>query len=158
MHYRRALKGIRRLTTDDFKPRGSTALLDAIGHSVTRIAKHQTELTEDQLPEQTVVIIITDGMENNSHIFTYEQIKKMISKQTKEYGWNFLYLGADIDAKKTASMVAINASRVANYRSDKTGTKLNYEVIEETLHKIRKEKKIFESWKDKIKHDYNHKK
>lgn len=120
--------------------RGCTALLDAIGGAVRHIANVHKYAREEDRPEKTLFIITTDGMENASHIFDYKKVKSMIEKQKEKYGWEFLFLGANIDAVEVAGRFGIASNRAINYECDSAGTKLNYKVLSATVSAVRKAK------------------
>lgn len=117
--------------------RGCTALLDAIGGAIHHIANvHKYSRYEDR-PEKTLFIITTDGMENASRRYDLKQVKKMVEKEQKKYGWEFLFLGANIDAVKTAGDFGINADRAVNYKCDSEGTRLNYSMVSNIVSGVR---------------------
>lgn len=117
---------------------GTTALLDAIGGAVHHISNVHKYIREEDKPEKTLFIIITDGMENSSHTYSSEAVKAMIEEKKNKDGWEFLFLGANIDAIKTASNFGISADRAIDYECDSEGTQLNYEVISETVSAVRR--------------------
>lgn len=117
--------------------RGCTALLDALGGAIHHISNVHKYAREEDRPEKTLFIITTDGMENASHIYTYDKVKKMVEKEKKKYGWEFLFLGANIDAIEVAGRFGIGANRAINYESDHKGTQLNYEVLSATVSAFR---------------------
>ena len=118
--------------------RGCTALLDAIGGAIHHIANVHKYSREEDRPEKTLFIITTDGMENASHSYTCHKVKKMVEKEKEKYGWEFLFLGANIDAIKTADRFGIGADRAMNYQCDKEGTQLNFQVLSTTISAFRK--------------------
>lgn len=118
--------------------RGCTALLDAIGGAIHHIANVHKYAREEDRPEKTLFIITTDGMENTSRIYTYDKVKKMVEKEKENYGWEFLFLGANIDAIEVAGRFGIGANRAINYECDSAGTLLNYEVLSETVSAVRR--------------------
>lgn len=120
--------------------RGCTALLDAIGGAIHHIANVHKYAREEDRPEKTLFIITTDGMENASHIFTYEKVKKMVEEQKEKCGWEFLFLGANIDAIEVAGRFGIGATRAVNFECDSEGTSLNYRVLSETVSAVRRSK------------------
>jgi uncharacterized protein YegL len=120
--------------------RGCTALLDAMGGAIHHIANIHKYAREEDRPEKTLFIITTDGMENASHIYTYERVKKMVEKEKNKYGWEFLFLGANIDAISVAERFGIGADRAMNYECDSAGTRLNYEVLSRTVSAVRRSK------------------
>ncbi len=117
--------------------RGCTALLDAIGGAIHHIGNVHKYAREEDRPEKTLFIITTDGMENSSTQYSYEKVKNMVERQKKKYGWEFLFLGANIDAIDVAGRFGIDANRAINYESDRAGTKLNYEVLSRTVSSFR---------------------
>ena len=117
--------------------RGCTALLDALGGAIHHIGNVHKYAREEDRPEKTLFIITTDGMENSSHQYSYEKVKKMVERQKKKYGWEFLFLGANIDAIEVADRFGIAANRAINYECDSKGTQLNYEVLSRTVSEFR---------------------
>ena len=120
--------------------RGCTALLDAVGGAVHHIANVHKYAREEDRPEKTLFIVTTDGMENASRIYTYAKVRQMVEKERNEYGWEFLFLGANIDAINVADRFGIQAERAINYESDSIGTQLNYNVLSDALSAVRKSK------------------
>ena len=118
--------------------RGCTALLDALGGAIHHIANVHKYAREEDRPEKTLFIITTDGIENASRSYTYDKVKKMVEKETKEYGWEFLFLGANIDAISVAGKCGIRPDRAINYECDSEGTRLNYEVLSRTVSAVRR--------------------
>lgn len=125
------------MNENQYNVRGCTALLDALGGAIHHISNVHKYAREEDRPEKTLFIITTDGMENASHIYTYDKVKKMVEKEKKKYGWEFLFLGANIDAIEVAGRFGIGANRAINYESDHTGTQLNYEVLSKTVSAFR---------------------
>lgn len=158
LHNRKTISEIKPITQEEYFVRGSTALLDAIGRSIVKMVNVYRKLHEDEKPEKTVFIITTDGMENASREFTRSQIKEMIEYQKEKFNWEFIFLGANIDAISTARDYGIREDRVANYHSDKKGTQLNYKVISETISELRVNKNIKSDWKDEIDKDFDNRK
>lgn len=117
--------------------RGCTALLDALGGAIHHIGNVHKYARDEDRPEKTLFIITTDGMENSSRQYSYDKVKRMVEKQKKKYGWEFLFLGANIDAIEVAGKFGIAANRAINYESDHVGTKLNYEVLSRTVSEFR---------------------
>ncbi len=118
--------------------RGCTALLDAIGGAIHHIANVHKYAREEDRPEKTLFIITTDGMENSSHIYDYKKVKKMVEKEKDKYGWEFLFLGANIDSIEVAGRFGISADRAIDYMCDEEGTALNYQVLSETVSAVRR--------------------
>lgn len=125
------------MNDNQYYVRGCTALLDAIGGAIHHIGNIHKYAREEDIPEKTLFIITTDGMENSSHQYTYEKVKKMVEKKKKKNGWEFLFLGANIDAIEVAGRFGIAANRAINYESDHEGTQLNYEVLSCTVSAYR---------------------
>ncbi len=131
---------IKPMTDKEYYVRGCTALLDALGGAIHHIGNVHKYARDEDRPEKTLFIITTDGMENASHIYTYEKVKKMVERQRQKYGWEFLFLGANIDAIQVAGRFGISADRAINYESDHRGTALNYEVLSQTVSAVRRSK------------------
>ena len=154
LHDRVPLDRISPMTDKEYFVRGSTALLDAMGGAIHHIGNvHKYARAEDR-PDRTLFIITTDGMENSSRRYTAEKVKAMIERQKEKYGWEFLFLGANIDAISTAGRFGIEKDMAVNYHSDETGTALNYEVLNEAISQVRSAKPLSRSWKSRIEEDY----
>ena len=113
--------------------RGCTALLDAVGGAIHHIKNVHRYAREEDIPEKTLFIITTDGMENASRIYSYDKVRRMIEHEKEKYHWEFLFLGANMDAIKVAGRFGIRASRAVNYENDGVGTQLNYEVMSKAV-------------------------
>ena len=120
--------------------RGCTALLDAIGGSIHHIANVHKYAREEDRPEKTLFIITTDGMENASRTYGYDRVKEMVEKEQDKYGWEFLFLGANMDAIEVAGRFGIRADRAVNYECDSVGTSLNYRVLGDAVSAVRRSK------------------
>lgn len=131
---------------------GCTALYDAIGHAIRHMDKVYKYIRKEDVPEKTVFVITTDGMENSSYCFGLTELRKLVKEHEKK-GWEFLFLGANIDAPEVAYSMGMRRDRAVRYESDSVGTALNYEVISETLSDMRLGKNIDESWKKRIEED-----
>ena len=153
LHDRLPSGQVEKLTERDYSVGGCTALLDAIGTTVRRIADIHRYARPEDVPEHTVFVITTDGMENASRSFTKEQVKALIQQQ-QERGWEFLFLGANIDAIATAGQFGIGEDRAVQYHSDSAGTQLNYEVVGEAIADLRRSQPLRASWKQRIEEDY----
>ena len=154
LHDRTPVSRVRPMTARDYTVRGSTALLDAIGGAIHHIGNVHKYARDEDRPEHTLFVITTDGMENASHWYDSETVKRMIRRQQKQYGWEFLFLGANIDAVETARHFGIGKDRAVNYRSDKRGTRLNYEVVSDAICTVRACAPRSADWKEKIEEDY----
>ena len=126
---REDLSRIRPMTDKDYVPGGCTALIDALGGAVKHIGNIHKYIREEDVPEHTIFVIITDGMENASHKYTSDKVKKMVKKAEKEKGWEFLYLAANIDAVKTGSAIGIKEERAVNYKASAKGTEHLYDAV-----------------------------
>ena len=153
LHDRIPLAGVANLTDRDYFVRGSTALLDAIGSTIHKIAQAHRHTAEAMRPDKTVFVIITDGMENSSREYNAAIVRTLI-EQEKAYGWEFLFLGANIDAIGAASHIGIRPDRAVNYHADAKGTRLNYEVLSDTICDMRAARPIDDNWKARIDADF----
>ena len=131
------LQDMDRMTEKEYYVRGCTALLDAIGGAIHHIGNVHKYAREEDRPEKTLFIITTDGMENSSRHYSYEKVKQMVQRQKEKYGWEFLFLGANMDAIEVAGRFGIQADRAVNYECDRQGTQLNYEVLSKTVSRVR---------------------
>ena len=154
LHDRINIKGIRPITEREYYVGGSTALLDAIGKTIQKISNVQRHTSEDQRADKVVLVITTDGMENASREYTAGAIKKMVKQQKDKYGWEVIFLGANIDAISAAERVGISADRAANYHADGEGTRLNYEAVSHVVSEIRANRPVADSWKAEIDEDF----
>ena len=154
IHDRLPIHEVPKLTENEYYVRSCTALLDAVGGAISHIANIHKYARQEDIPERTLFIITTDGMENASHRYTYKMVRQMIQEQ-KEKGWEFIFLGANIDAAQEAERFGIDESMAANYHCDEDGMALNYEVLHEALCKVRKNNlPLTADWKKKIDDDY----
>ena len=143
---------------EDFTVGGCTALIDAIGGAIHHIGNVHKYARAEDVPEHTIFVIITDGMENASHRYSSDRVKQMIEKEKTKYGWEFLFLGANIDAVETARRYGIDDNRSVTYRADREGTRLNYDVVSEAVHAIRCGAVLQEKWKAPIEADVKNRK
>ena len=155
IHDRLPLGKVPRMTEKEYFTRGCTALLDAVGGAIHHIGNVHKYARKEDVPEKTLFIITTDGMENASRRYTYDKVRCMIERQKECYGWEFLFLGANIDAAAEAKRFGIDESMAANYHCDEAGTALNYEVISEAITSVRAcAAPLSSDWKKKIDEDY----
>lgn len=154
LHDRVSVQNISPMTSDDYTVRGCTALLDAIGGAVHHIGNVHKYARAEDVPEHTLFVITTDGMENASCEYDSKKVKKMIERQKEKYGWEFIFLGANIDAVETAGRFGIGKDRTVNYHSDSAGTQLNYEVVSEAITSVRRSTPLGTAWKRRIDADY----
>ena len=157
IHDRLALEKIPPMTDREYSVGGCTALLDAIGDAVKHISTIHKYIRVEDVPEHTMFVITTDGMENASRRYSSDEVKKLIEAK-KEAGWEFLFLGANIDAVETAKKFGIREDRAVNYHADSAGTALNYEVVGEAVSCMRASVPLGKSWKKRIDEDYERRK
>lgn len=160
LHDRIPLEEIRPMTEKEYYVRGCTALLDAIGGAIHHIGNVHKYAREEDRPEKTLFIITTDGQENSSRRYSYEKVKHMVERQREKFGWEFLFLGANIDAVAEASRFGIRANRAANYHSDRAGTEVNYKVLSRAVSAVRESdvcsvEEALEGWDEEIRADYS---
>ncbi len=153
LHDRMDLRAIRPITRREYSVGGSTALLDAMGRTIHKIATAQKNTAEDYRAEKVMFVIITDGEENASRYYSSVQLKDMIRHQKERYGWEFIFLGANIDAVETAGRFGINADRAVDYVADSKGTQLNYRMMSESVAAFRQCGVIPDSCLDQIRKD-----
>ena len=133
IHDRVPIEKVDKITNKEYFVRGSTALLDAVGGAIKHIINIHKYAREEDRPDKTIFVITTDGMENASMNYNYKQVKKMIEKEQKEYGWEFIFIGANIDACAEAERFGIRKERAVNYIHDDIGTKLIYEGVSQAM-------------------------
>ena len=154
IHDRVDVQKIQPMTRKDYYVRGCTALLDAVGKAIHHIGNVHKYAREEDRPEKTIFGITTDGMENASRQYSYKDLKRMIERQKEKYGWEFLFLGANIDAAKEAARFGINADRAANYHADRQGTAVIYEAVSDAVCSVRASRPMSKAWKRSIDEDY----
>ena len=143
------------LSEDEYYVRGCTALLDAVGKSVTHISRLHQSMKKENRPEKTLFIITTDGMENSSQEYSLSQVKNLIEKQKERYHWEFLFLGANIDAVKTADSMGIRANRSANFHADEKGLMKEFDSV---ISKIQGMEELDDDWAAELNADYDQRK
>ena len=158
IHDRIPLNRVQPLTRKEYYVRGCTALLDAVGSAVHHIGNVHKYAREEDRPEKTVFVITTDGMENASRRYTYQRVKELLQRQQEKYGWEFLFLGANIDAAAEAARFGIAPERAANYHADSQGTGVIYETVNEAICSVRKHAPLAANWKAKVDRDYKSRK
>ena len=155
LHDRVRLAEVPPMTDRDYTVRGCTALLDAIGGAIRHIANIHKYARPEDVPEHTVFVITTDGMENASHRYDADRVKRMIEHEKEKYGWEFLFLAANIDAVTTAKRFGIAESRAVNYHADRQGTEIIYDTVSEAVCSVRAARPLGASWSARIDADYN---
>ena len=158
LHDRVSLESVPKMTDRDYIVRGCTALIDAIGGAIKHIGNIHKYARPEDVPEHTMFIITTDGMENASRRFSSDEVKKMIERQKAEFGWEFLFIGANIDAVQTAAQFGIGHDRAVNYHADSQGTQVLYETLCAPISAMRSNKVIDADWGRDISKDYNSRK
>ena len=153
IHDRLPLDRVPPLTEREYYTRGCTALLDAVGGAIHHIGNVHKYARREDVPEKTLFIITTDGYENASRRYDYEKVKKMIQHEKEKYGWEFLFLGANIDAAAEAKRFGISEDRAVTYKCDAEGTALNYDVISEAVCHVRASRPLSAGWKSRIDED-----
>ena len=152
IHDRVDIHKVNPLTEKEYFARGSTGLLDAIGGAVCHIGNVHKYAREEDRPEKTLFVITTDGMENSSRQYTYSKVKQLVQRQKEKYGWEFMFLGANIDALETAESFGIDRDMAVDYKNDAAGTALNYQVLSDTIKSVRRapHRVINRQWKCSI--------
>ena len=154
LHDRIKLSEVPLMTEKEYQVRGSTALIDALGGAIHHIGNVHKYARPEDVPEHTVFVITTDGMENASHKYTSERVKQMIERQKERYGWEFLFIGANIDAVQTAAQYGIDRDRAVNYHADGQGTEVLYQSVCTVVGNVRANKSIDADWSRPISADY----
>ena len=153
LHDRIDIKAVGKITNKEYFVRGCTALLDAVGKTIKKIHGVQKATAKDYRADKVVFIITTDGMENASREYTYEKLKALVERQKRKHNWEFIFLGANIDAIDVASRFGVAKNRVQNYHNDSAGIEMNYNVLSETISLHRAAPacaSIPDNWGDKI--------
>ena len=157
LHDRIEIKAVSPISEREYYVRGQTALLDAIGRSINKIRNAQKNTAEDYRADKVLFVITTDGMENASREFTYEMVKSLVEKQKEAHGWEFIFLGANIDAVQVASRFGIAGNRAQCFHNDEAGIRLNYEVLSGSVASFRaapSDACFDDSWSDLIQEDF----
>lgn len=154
IHDREELSEIKPMTEDDYTVLGCTALIDAIGSTIEHIERIHKYARAEDVPEHTMFVIMTDGMENSSRKYSSKKVKKMIERRKEADSWEFLFIGANIDAVETAADFGIGRERAVNYHADRKGTSVVYETVAKAVGAVRASKPLAESWSRDIDEDY----
>ncbi len=154
LHDRLNLKSIANITEKEYYVRGSTALLDAIGMTIEKIVNVQKATLKEHQSDKVLFVITTDGMENASRKYNYKMIKRMVEHQKKKYHWEFIFMGANMDAIDVANNFGIDANRAVNFHSDDQGTNLNYQAMNKVISDFRTNDCIEDDWKKEVDEDY----
>ena len=154
IHDRVPLNKIEPMTDRQYYVGGCTALIDAIGGAIHHIGNVHKYARDEDVPEHTVFVIMTDGMENASHRYTSDEVKGMVERQKTKYSWEFLFLGANIDAVETASRFGIREDRSVTFLNDSAGQQLNYSAVSKAMGSIRHSAPLSREWKEEIEEDH----
>lgn len=154
LHDRVKLADIKPMTENEYTVRGCTALIDAIGGAIHHIGNVHKYARNEDVPEHTVFVITTDGMENASCKYSSDKVKRMIERQKEQYGWEFLFIGANIDAVETAAQYGIDKDRAVNYNADEVGTHILYESVSAVVGSVRANKCVSQDWSKELNEDY----
>lgn len=154
IHDRIEIKDVPEMTHKDYRPNGCTALIDAIGDAIHHIGIVHKYARPEDVPANTIFVITTDGMENSSRKYSSDDVKKMIERQREKYGWEFIFVGANIDAVETAKQYGIREDRAVNYHSDKIGTHVVYKNISKMAACVRDCGRVNDDWNDEINQDF----
>lgn len=158
IHDRIKLGDVRPLTAKDYQVGGGTALIDAIGGAIHHIGNIHKYARREDVPEKTIFIIATDGMENASRNYTSDKVKAMIERQKEKYGWEFIFIGANIDAVETAGRFGISPERAVNYNADSKGTQVLYQAVSDAVCFVRSKAPLTDNWRKDIDADYQKRK
>ena len=153
IHDRLPLSEVPPMTEAEYFTRGSTALLDALGGAIRHIGRIHKYARREDVPEKTMFVIITDGYENSSRSYDYKTVRRLIESRKAKHGWEFIFLGANIDAAAEAERFGISADRAVSYKCDEVGIELSYGVISDTVSCVRAERPISHDWKQRIDED-----
>ena len=158
LHDRVKLSEVPQMTDKDYTVRGCTALIDAIGGAIHHIGNIHKYARPEDVPAHTMFVITTDGMENASRKYSSDTVKKMIERQKRKYGWEFLFIGANIDAVETAARFGIDENRAVNYHADKQGTRVLYDTVAQAVCNVRMSRPLDNTWSTRIQEDYEERK
>lgn len=154
IHLHQDIHEVNELTKKDYYASGSTSLLDAVGETVREIRFHYNDQLREERPDKVIFVIITDGMENSSTTFTASEVRKMIETSKQKYDWEFLFIGANLDAVKEGARLGITPDRAVNYHADRKGSKVVYNSVNEAMSNVRKGKKLDKKWMNDINKDF----
>lgn len=158
LHDRIDIRAVKSITPNEYQAGGNTALIDAIGKTIDKIGNAQKNTAQDYRADKVLFVIITDGYENASRQYSADQVKAMVERQKSEFDWEFIFLGANIDAVETAAYFGIAPNRAQNYHADRQGTIKNYHVISEAVCCLRQKASIPDNWNEEIAADFGSRK
>ncbi|NLW46610.1 MAG: hypothetical protein GXY86_04665 [Firmicutes bacterium] len=154
LHDQIDIRAVKPITEKEYSVGGTTALLDAIGKTIHKISSVQKNTAEGYRAEKVIFVVITDGEENSSREYSPDRVKQMIEQQKTHYAWEFIFLGANIDAVETAGQFGIAPDRAQNYHADSEGIELNFNVLSEAMASFRETSAMPNDWKDRIQKDF----
>ena len=154
IHDRLNIKDVPEITSKEYYVRGCTALLDAVGGAIKHISMIHKYARKEDIPEKTLFIITTDGMENASRLYSYEDVRSMVEHQKSKHGWEFIFLGANIDAAAEASRYGIDSSMAVNYNCDSEGVGISFKVMEDVVRSYRNTCEVPKGWRKRIDYDF----
>lgn len=154
IHDRLNIKDVPEITSKEYYVRGCTALLDAVGGAIKHISMIHKYARKEDIPEKTLFIITTDGMENASRLYSYDDVRSMVEHQKSKYGWEFIFLGANIDAAAEASRYGIDSSMAVNYNCDSEGVGISFKVMEDVVRSYRNTCEVPKGWRKRIDYDF----
>lgn len=154
LHDRVDVHSVAPITRAEYAPSGGTALLDALGGAIHHIGNVHKYARSEDVPEKTLFVITTDGQENASQRYSADKVRQMIRRQREKYGWEFLFLGANIDAVETAEQYGIGRGRAVRFHNDAAGVELNYRVVSDTVASMRCGAAVAPNWQEEIQADY----
>lgn len=154
IHDRLNIKDVTEITSKEYYVRGGTALLDAVGGAIKHISMIHKYARKEDVPEKTLFIITTDGMENASRRYSYEDVRSMVEHQKSKHGWEFIFLGANIDAAAEASRYGIDSSMAVNYNCDPEGVEISFKVMEDVVRSYRNTCEVPKGWRKRIDYDF----
>jgi len=152
------IEEISEMTDKHYCPSGTTALIDALGRAIHHIGNVHKYARQEDRPDHTVFIITTDGMENSSRFYQADRVRSMVERQKTKYSWEFLFLGANIDAVETARRYGIDANRSVRYHNDAKGVAMNYRVMERAIRMVRSDMDLDSGWKEDAEDDFEKRK
>lgn len=158
LHDRVRLENVSEMTGSDYTVGGCTALIDAIGGAIHHIGNIHKYAREEDIPAHTMFVIMTDGYENASHLYSADSVRRTIKRQKSKYGWEFIFIGANIDAVETAGRFGIDSDRAVNYNADSQGTAIVYEAVSKAVKHIRTSTPLPSGWSEEIDKDYKSRK
>ncbi len=155
LHEREDIRDTPFITDKEYFVEGSTALLDALGKTINKVVNVQKNKRIEERADKVLFVIITDGMENASREYTAEKVKGLVELEKEKYGWEFMFLGANLDAVSTAKSYGIDKNRAVNYRADSKGTQTNFKAVNHAVSELRNQEFLSDDWRKTIDEDYN---